>query len=473
MPLPLPPPSKPFDINNHNGTPTGEHSVVKPPPTLWEKPTGAVDIINFIASRVSGHYFSEADATRIYNGKDEGGTSNKAFFDTILDGYQPTTTAGGSWRDPSSISNDGVTGADANAGERLLNAVKALHPVVDENQRTDFTSRSRNAKYNGATLATMGEYRFERETEDDSIPGAGSISDQTNVDKGQRGPGPGIPYTAPPPPPKAPLGANTGSSSSAYARKQQTYQGQQNIPGVGIMGGRGTTLNAGGGRLETKFVTGENNEGDVQVGGPQPVTVAVPILRAQLDVAGADEVIPDAKTMAKDDFLFETWSWVPDSNADGLGGHNPLKTLNRQHDMLRFAPLDNPFPRDFGVGVHHDMPHPTTRVGMAASADVSARFISGQLEHHIEAPAAHGQTAAAATTRSRRSVWGSGDVRSANSLKGISQATRIKTNMRSVYGPAYRPNAYIKRSAWPRSSRAAASKPISREQFDARRFVEG
>lgn len=148
------------------------------------------------------------------------------------------------------------------------------------------------------------------------------------------------------------LSSSSIPSTSSYAKAQQTasdaertFAGERplpvvgtEIPGLGVVGAggqlnRGIVTNVGGGILDTELKT--DDKGDYVSQGPKDVQTATKTLRPKFDIAGGEDVRPNAADNLQSDALFEAFSWVPDGY--GLGPYNNLHLLNKQNDQLRFG----------------------------------------------------------------------------------------------------------------------------------------
>jgi len=228
-------------------------------------------------------------------------------------------------------------------------------------------------------------------------------------------------------------------------------------------GGAGL-VNPGGGVVATTVKSGQ--KGDYFNSGPNAVETANQRLREDFQVAGSDLVRPSAAENLQRDLAFETWSWVPDSNADGLGSGNPLKALNQQHDFLRYGPSSNPFPRGFNYAVHEDCPHVPPPGSVSESSDLSGSVIHASVAHFIAQPAVQAHGAKDTLMKSRKTVLGPHDVHSTLSAKGIRELGRRPTQFKSIYGPQRPQRQFIKRPVWPRSASRQLRKPSIHQRRD-------
>ena len=160
----------------------------------------------------------------------------------------------------------------------------------------------------------------------------------------------------------SPSGEATASAAMQQAASMARGKLPSSVEGVTVSGeaqSRGVVQNVGGGTIDTTVRQVDGS--DVIFSGPQAVASATQTLRpTKLGVESAGRVVPTEEQNVQSDTLFETWSWVPDSNADGLGASNRLKDLNRQHAAIRFSePLIAP--RDTGDAWHEDNPHSSAK----------------------------------------------------------------------------------------------------------------
>lgn len=331
--------------------------------------------------------------------------------------------------------------------KNLVRTLETASPISDQSPHYyPRTTDQPNPKITPAGLQsflTSGEYPLPGSA---SVPAGSGTDDQKDKDA-----------TIPVPTP----------ADTAFAQGK-TPQGQPANVGVERPGVRtlttgeqqltrpGKSFNVGGGRIQAEFVPDEE-KGDVQVAGPIAVSVANPVLRAQFDVAGADEVRPEPIDNVQNDYLFETWSWVPDSGADGLGSRNQLKRLNRQVDQIRFGPSDLPAPRDFDTGVHEDCPHVPMHSAMGPSSDMGSGVVDMIVERFATKPAEAAAEVAADRIVDRFSIWG--DTRSQLSAKALPGSDRRHTNLQSIYGPLRPRRGYLSRRAFPQSTRRVPARP--------------
>lgn len=129
------------------------------------------------------------------------------------------------------------------------------------------------------------------------------------------------------------------------------------VDGLGVKGmdgslGKGTTVNAGGGRLDT--AVGEDGDGNDKITqGPQSADVATKTLRPKLAQPAGEEVRPSIQEDTVSNALFESFSWVPEGF--GLGANNTLGLQNTQNDSLRYGMETLTQPRRMESA---DCPHP-------------------------------------------------------------------------------------------------------------------
>jgi hypothetical protein len=139
--------------------------------------------------------------------------------------------------------------------------------------------------------------------------------------------------------PAAQTGAMIGAHNKVAANANSAGVGEY-VPGLGIKNmqggfGKGPTQNAGGGTLDTTSGIDEKGN-DIITQGPQSVNTATSKLRAHFQQAGPEELASHYQLQGEtSDVIFESFSWVPDGY--GLGPHNRLHLLNKQHDQLRYG----------------------------------------------------------------------------------------------------------------------------------------
>lgn len=232
---------------------------------------------------------------------------------------------------------------------------------------------------------------------------------------------------------------------NSYSGNAGIGSGQPDPPG-GNQEGRGIFLNAGGGTIDTVYKS--TPDGDVFEKGQKSVRVGRAVLRAQFEVGQPEDVVPTKSQTIQDDAIFETWSYIPDSNADGLGATNLLKRLNRQNEMIRFGPSDLPFPGEFGFGVHHDMPHRPMQSSAVQMWDMPQYAVGAVLDRFVGAPRMATTAISSRVIDSRSSLFG--DAHTALSSKLIAESQHTRTNLTSIYGPTTKRRGYINRPTVPR-----------------------
>jgi hypothetical protein len=210
--------------------------------------------------------------------------------------------------------------------------------------------------------------------------------------------------------------------------------------------GRGQYMNAGGGVIDTRYES--TADGDVFLQGQKKVSVARAVLRSQFENATPADVVPTEDETLQDDFLFETWSYIPDVNSDGLGASNLLKRLNRQQEIIRFGPNDLPQPGNFDVGVHHDMPHKPLMTSSSYTADFPKYAVGATIDHFVGQPRKSISVAKEAVLQSKVSMFN--DAKPVMSTKAIAEARGQRTNFLSIYGAPRKRKDFIDRPAFPR-----------------------
>lgn len=222
--------------------------------------------------------------------------------------------------------------------------------------------------------------------------------------------------------------AGTGPSQPGGAPS-----GQGQIPGTNQAGRPGVIYNAGGGAIPT-VIGRDPLTGDVVLSGPNRVDTAKGTLREMMAVAAPSDVVPTEMESMQGSTLFETWSWVPDLNADGLGppSNNPLKILNQQVENIRFAPSDLPYPRDFNAPLYQNGIR--TPYFQASTSDITSKLAMELLDSPLADLRAQ-DAVIQAELASRDSVFYPGDIRMADNPQDLPHLDHVKTNYESIYGP--------------------------------------
>jgi len=140
------------------------------------------------------------------------------------------------------------------------------------------------------------------------------------------------------------VGVNEDSASNMGVKNPVTGQFRQ----------AGSTVNAGGGRVDTQ-VGSDAVTGYVITQGPQSTVRSTQALRAKFPIAGSEDVQLTAVSDETSNDVFEAFSWV--EPAFGLGPKNSLHLLNMDQEEIRYMqPMALPRTDNPAHGVEFDRP---------------------------------------------------------------------------------------------------------------------